>query len=66
MEKLLKIGDVQLYSKKQILEMLSEYQTEKYYSPITGKFYLAIISNNKCFAKQYPEKDLFYLVLIAP
>lgn len=55
------IPNTKLYSKKQILEMAGNYIIEKYYSTVSDKYYNAVLVNNKCFAKQYPEKDLYYL-----
>ena len=56
------IPDKELYSKKQIIQMIDNYQTEKYYSCVDGKYYTAILKDDKLFAKQYPNKKLFYLI----
>jgi len=54
--------DVKLYSKKQIIDMIPEHQTQQYFCVYDGNVYNSFIKSEKCFAKQYPSKKLYYLV----
>ena len=59
-----KIPEQQLFSKKEIfdelgVDMMTVIQ-EKYWCTTDGTFYNAILFNGKLYAKQFPEKDLYY------
>ena len=50
-----------LYSKKEILKMEPD-NSEKYWSCVDGREYIAYVKDEKLFAKQYPGKKHYYLI----
>ena len=56
------LPEVQLYSKKQIMDLAIDYIVVKYYCSADGEHYTAFIKDGKLFAKQYPQKKHFYLM----
>jgi len=52
---------MKLYSKKEIYELNNSYEIEKYYCSKDGNYYIAIIGD-KIIAKQYPGKNLYYIL----
>jgi len=57
-----KLPPIKLFSKLEIISDNKNIQYENYWCVFDNKYYVAILSDNKLIAKQYPGKNMYYKI----
>lgn len=57
-----KLPPMKLFSKLEIINEFKNIQYENYWCVFDSKSYVAILSNGKLIAKQYPGKKMYYKI----